>query len=118
MLHSPLSLSLLALSARSVSAAFADYTLNIVNARISPDGFARDASLVNGVFPGTVIFANKGDVIRNTVVNKLTNPTMRRSTTIVSRTRALYYCSTKNVFNSIGMACFNVQPPTKTDPRL
>lgn len=85
MLRSPLSLSLLALSAHSVSAAFVDYTLNIVNAQISPDGFIRSASLVNGQFPGTVLFANKGDVLRNTVVNQLTDPTMRRSTTIVSR---------------------------------
>ncbi|KAF8608186.1 laccase 16 [Ceratobasidium sp. AG-I] len=82
MLHSSLSLSLLALSARSASAAFVDTTLNIVNARISPDGFSRSASLVNGLFPGTVIFANKGDILRNTVVNQLTDPTMRRSTTI------------------------------------
>ncbi|CAE6492618.1 unnamed protein product [Rhizoctonia solani] len=76
------SLTLLALTTRCVSAAFVDYTLNIVNAQISPDGFSRKASLVNGQFPGTILFANKGDILRNTVVNQLTDPTMRRSTTI------------------------------------
>ncbi|QRW12867.1 Multicopper oxidase [Ceratobasidium sp. AG-Ba] len=80
--RSQLSLSLLAISTRLTTAAFVDYTLNIVNMQISPDGFSRGASLVNGVFPGTVLFANKGDVLRNTVVNQLTDPSMRRSTTI------------------------------------
>ncbi|QRV84241.1 Multicopper oxidase [Ceratobasidium sp. AG-Ba] len=80
--RSQLSLSLLAISTRLTTAAFVDYTLNIVNTQISPDGFTRSASLVNGVFPGTVLFANKGDVLRNTVVNQLTDPSMRRSTTI------------------------------------
>ncbi|QRW12868.1 Multicopper oxidase [Ceratobasidium sp. AG-Ba] len=65
---SALSLSLFALSARLAAAqTFADHTLNIVNAQISPDGFSRKASLVNGKFPGTTIIANKGDIIRNTV---------------------------------------------------
>ncbi|KAG9080208.1 hypothetical protein FRC06_006945, partial [Ceratobasidium sp. 370] len=77
-----LPLSLLAISAQLTAAAFVDYTLNIVNAQIAPDGFTRSASLVNGQFPGTVLFDNKGDVLRNTVVNKLTDPSMRRSTTI------------------------------------
>ncbi|CUA66974.1 laccase, multicopper oxidase, benzenediol:oxygen oxidorectuctase [Rhizoctonia solani] len=75
-------LALLALATRYVSGAFVDYTLNIVNSQISPDGFSRQASLVNGQFPGTVLFANKGDTLRNTVVNQLTDPSMRRSTTI------------------------------------
>jgi iron transport multicopper oxidase len=75
--------SLLAVSARLAAAAFVDTTFNIVNARISPDGFPRDAALVNGVFPGTVIYANKGDILRNTINNQLTNPNIRRSTSIV-----------------------------------
>ncbi|KAG8698417.1 hypothetical protein FRC09_007244, partial [Ceratobasidium sp. 395] len=79
-LDSPL--LLLAVSAQLASGAFVDTTLNIVNAQISPDGFTRTASLVNGQFPGTVLFANKGDILRNMVVNQLTDPTMRRSTTI------------------------------------
>ncbi|KAG9076158.1 hypothetical protein FS749_012095 [Ceratobasidium sp. UAMH 11750] len=82
MLCPALPLSLLAVSAQLAGAAFVDYTLNIVNAQIAPDGFSRKASLVNGQFPGTVLFANKGDVLRNTVVNQLTDPSMRRSTTI------------------------------------
>ncbi|KAG8736454.1 hypothetical protein FRC10_009310 [Ceratobasidium sp. 414] len=82
MIRSALPLSLFAASAQLTAAAFADYTLNIVNAQISPDGFTRTASLVNGEFPGPVLFANKGDILRNTVVNQLTDPTMRRSTSI------------------------------------
>ncbi|KAG8701183.1 hypothetical protein FRC08_004238 [Ceratobasidium sp. 394] len=82
MFRPALPLSLLAISAQLTAAAFVDYTLNIVNAQIAPDGFSRKASLVNGQFPGTVLFANKGDVLRNTVVNQLTDPSMRRSTTI------------------------------------
>ncbi|KAG8791728.1 hypothetical protein FRC12_008260 [Ceratobasidium sp. 428] len=82
MFHPAFSLPLLAISAQLGSAAFVDYTLNIVNTQVAPDGFSRKASLVNGKFPGTVLFANKGDVLRNTVVNQLTDPTMRRSTTI------------------------------------
>jgi iron transport multicopper oxidase len=76
--------SLLAVSAQLTAAAFVDTTFNIVNARISPDGFPRDTALVNGQFPGTVVYANKGDVLRNTVVTQLTNPAIRRSTSIVS----------------------------------
>ncbi|QRV98312.1 Multicopper oxidase [Ceratobasidium sp. AG-Ba] len=80
---SALSLSLFAVSARLAAAqTFADHTLNIVNARISPDGFSRTASLVNGKFPGTTIFANKGEIIRNTVINQLNDSSMRQSTTI------------------------------------
>ncbi|KAG8701182.1 hypothetical protein FRC08_004237 [Ceratobasidium sp. 394] len=82
MIRLALSLSLFSASAKLTAATFADYTLNIVNAQISPDGYTRTASLVNGQFPGTVLFAQKGDIIRNTVVNQLTDPTMRRSTSI------------------------------------
>ncbi|KAG9123104.1 hypothetical protein FRC07_000226 [Ceratobasidium sp. 392] len=82
MIHLTSPLLLFATSAQLAAAAFVDTTLNIVNAQISPDGFSRSASLVNGQFPGTVIFANKGDILRNTVVNQLTDPSMRRSTTI------------------------------------
>ncbi|CAE6411824.1 unnamed protein product [Rhizoctonia solani] len=93
------SLALLLFTTRYASGAFVDYTLNIVNTQISPDGFSRKASLVNGVFPGTVLFANKGDVLRNTVVNQLSDPSMRRSTTI----------------SSTGTVYSNKLPPMKMD---
>jgi iron transport multicopper oxidase len=71
----------------SLHAAFAadvSYQLNVVNAAVSPDGFSRQGVLINGIFPGTTITANKGDTLLLNVANQLTNPTMRRSTTIVS----------------------------------
>ncbi|KAF8521677.1 laccase [Gautieria morchelliformis] len=49
---------------------------------ISPDGFKRNAELVNGMFPGPVLTANKGDVIQVNVKNRLLDPTMDRSTSI------------------------------------
>jgi len=48
----------------------------------SADGFNRPGVVVNGVFPGTLIQANKDDILHVNVQNFLTNPTMRRSTTI------------------------------------
>ena len=52
------------LSATGTLAANVDYQFNIVNADVAPDGFSRAAVTVNGVYPGTPIFANKGDVLR------------------------------------------------------
>ncbi|KAF8479910.1 laccase 17 [Gautieria morchelliformis] len=49
---------------------------------ISPDGFKRSAELVNGMFPGPVLTANKGDLIQVNVKNRLLDPTMVRSTSI------------------------------------
>ncbi|QRV98313.1 Multicopper oxidase [Ceratobasidium sp. AG-Ba] len=80
--RSTLLLSLLAASARVANAADVSRTLNIMNMYAAPDGYNRSVSYVNGQFPGTVIFANKGDVIRNTVVNQLNDSTMRRSVSI------------------------------------
>lgn len=70
----------------SIPAAFAadvNYQFNVVNAAVAPDGFTRQGVLVNGIFPGTTITANKGDTLLLNVANQLTDPTMRRSTTIV-----------------------------------
>lgn len=50
---------------------------------ISPDGFTRSAEVVNGVFPGPLLTANKGDSIVVNVQNNLLDPSMRRSTSIV-----------------------------------
>nr|BAO09161.1 laccase4 [Agaricus brasiliensis] len=41
---------------------------------ISPDGFKRSASVINGGHPGPVITANKEDNIKINVVNQLTDP--------------------------------------------
>ncbi|KAG6857210.1 hypothetical protein H0H87_007629 [Tephrocybe sp. NHM501043] len=58
------------------------FTFNIVNAEVAPDGFTRDAVVVNGKFPGPVVAVNKGDSVKIETNNKLTNPHMRRSTSI------------------------------------
>ncbi|QRW22763.1 Multicopper oxidase [Rhizoctonia solani] len=59
-----------------------NYEFDVANGLIAPDGVTRNAILVNGRFPGPLISANKGDTIKVTVRNKLSDPTMRRSTTI------------------------------------
>ena len=50
---------------------------------IAPDGFPRSASVANGQFPAPLITATKGDVIMVAVNNELSDPTMKRSTSIV-----------------------------------
>ncbi|PIL31400.1 transporter [Ganoderma sinense ZZ0214-1] len=56
--------------------------LTISNAAISPDGFTRDAVVMNGVFPGPLITGNKGDNFQLNVIDNLTNHTMRKSTSV------------------------------------
>nr|DAA04522.1 TPA_exp: laccase 17 [Coprinopsis cinerea okayama7\ len=68
--------------ASTTFAAHVNYTFNIVNANLAPDGFTRPTVVVNGQFPGTLIQANKDDILHITVNNQLTNPLMRRSTAI------------------------------------
>ncbi|KAJ6603261.1 laccase 2 precursor [Mycena vulgaris] len=58
----------------------ADLTLS--NGDVSPDGFTRQAVLVNGQVPGPLITANKNEDFSLNVVNSLTNETMLRSSTI------------------------------------
>nr|AAR01249.1 laccase 8 [Coprinopsis cinerea]DAA04513.1 TPA_exp: laccase 8 [Coprinopsis cinerea okayama7\ len=57
-------------------------TLNIGNANLSPDGFERPSSVVNGVFPAPLIKANKGDHFSLNVVNDMTDDTQFRATSI------------------------------------
>ncbi|KAF7370186.1 Laccase 2 [Mycena sanguinolenta] len=61
---------------------FNDVTLEIINTDLAPDGFTRSTVSANGTFPGPIIRATKGDTLRVTVNNQLTDPTMRRSTTL------------------------------------
>ncbi|KAJ7123991.1 Cu-oxidase-domain-containing protein [Mycena crocata] len=62
---------------------FNDITLDIVNTPAAPDGFTRSIVSANGtVFPGPLIRATKGDTLRVTVNNQLSDPMMRRSMTI------------------------------------
>ncbi|RDB26212.1 Laccase-1 [Hypsizygus marmoreus] len=63
-------------------AATKSFTFNIVNAVVAPDGFSRDAVTVNGKFPGPVVAVNKFDRVQIRTNNRLTDPDMRRSTSI------------------------------------
>ncbi|CAE6471257.1 unnamed protein product [Rhizoctonia solani] len=72
----------LSLFASAVLARTVDYNLKISNGRIAPDGVERSATLVNGRYPGPLIFANKGDTLKVKVENNLTDPSMYRTTSI------------------------------------
>ncbi|KAF9445940.1 multicopper oxidase [Macrolepiota fuliginosa MF-IS2] len=54
-------------------------TLTVANQQVSPDGFSRAASLVNGVNPGPIIAVKKGDKLQVNVVNNLSDPNQLRS---------------------------------------
>ncbi|KAJ7053573.1 Cu-oxidase-domain-containing protein [Mycena amicta] len=71
-------------------------TLDIVNGPVAPDGFTRIGVLANGTFPGPPIVATKGQTLVVKVNNKLTDSTMRRSTTI--NFDGLFFDS-DNIFN-------------------
>lgn len=47
----------------------------------------RSAVVTNGIHPGPLITATKGDQFKLNVINNLTDPTMLRGTSIVSPTR-------------------------------
>ncbi|KAL9710804.1 hypothetical protein Ac2012v2_006341 [Leucoagaricus gongylophorus] len=72
-------LSLVTLAAASLGPTA---TLYVANTDISPDGQTRAASLINGIHPGPVIMAKKGDQLRLNVVNKLSDPHQTRGTSI------------------------------------
>ncbi|KAF7352035.1 hypothetical protein MVEN_01165900 [Mycena venus] len=55
--------------------------LPVTNAIVAPDGFSRSAIQI-GTFPGAHITAMKGDTLHINVTNTLSDPTMRRSTSI------------------------------------
>ncbi|KAJ7713598.1 putative laccase 6 precursor [Mycena metata] len=55
--------------------------LPVTNAIVAPDGFSRSA-IQAGTFPGAHIVAMKGDTLHINVTNTLSDPTMRRSTSI------------------------------------
>lgn len=59
------------------------YDFALADGEIAPDGFTRDAQLVNGLFPGTLITASKGDSVVVNVHNNLLDASMCRSTSIV-----------------------------------
>ncbi|KAI0714960.1 laccase [Earliella scabrosa] len=56
--------------------------LVIANAAISPDGFTRDAIVVNDVYPSPLITGKKGDRFQLNVIDQMTNHTMLKTTSI------------------------------------
>lgn len=82
--------SLFALVSLSVTSPLLASAANVVQdwtlatAEFAPDGFTRTAALVNGVYPGPLLKANKGDTVTVNVHNKLNDPGIRKSTSIVS----------------------------------
>ncbi|KAF8583912.1 multicopper oxidase [Ramaria rubella] len=58
------------------------YQLPIVNAPTNSDGFERMAVLANGTMPGPTLKFSAGDHVQINVTSFLTDPTMRRSTSI------------------------------------
>jgi FtsP/CotA-like multicopper oxidase with cupredoxin domain len=68
---------------------FKDYEMVIDNSAVGPDGFWRSSTVAGlpgqpGTFPGPAITATRGENLRIKVRNELVDPTMRRSTAIVS----------------------------------
>ncbi|KAJ6586497.1 laccase2 [Mycena vulgaris] len=82
MLANSLRLAALTLVVPSVFAAQKIFNLDIVNAQLAPDGFMRSTVVPNGTFPGPTFFLTKGDSVVIHLHNKLTDPGMRRSTSI------------------------------------
>ncbi|KAF8583894.1 multicopper oxidase [Ramaria rubella] len=79
------SLSKLLLGLCAVGTAFGAtvlYQLPIVNAPMNADGFERIGVLANSTFPGPLLKFTKGDRAQINVTSLLTNPTMRRSTSV------------------------------------
>ncbi|KAF9256552.1 Cu-oxidase-domain-containing protein [Marasmius fiardii PR-910] len=70
------------LPATLVSAATVSTTLTVSNRNLAPDGFTRSTVVANGQYPAPPILVNKGDRLQITVNNRLTDPTMRRSTSL------------------------------------
>ncbi|KAF7790127.1 hypothetical protein EIP86_001079 [Pleurotus ostreatoroseus] len=71
------------LLAGAASAAIGPITdLRITDGLVNADGFPRQAVLVDGQHPGPLIKGSKGDFFSINVVNRLTNSTMRKSTSI------------------------------------
>ncbi|RXW13760.1 hypothetical protein EST38_g12094 [Candolleomyces aberdarensis] len=56
--------------------------MTISNVQIAPDGSPRAAAVVNGIHPGPLIVAQKGDNFDVVVTNNLTDPSMTLDTSI------------------------------------
>ncbi|KAF8351839.1 Cu-oxidase-domain-containing protein [Amanita rubescens] len=66
----------------SAEAALRQYTLELTNDVVAPDGFPRSAITVNHQLPGSIITANKNDQLQIEVVNNLNDSTMTQGTSV------------------------------------
>ncbi|KIJ45892.1 multicopper oxidase [Sphaerobolus stellatus SS14] len=73
-------------SAACTNAATVNYNWTIAAHNIALDGFTRSAALINNVYPGLLLKANKGVSVNIHVDNQLNDPSMRKSTSIVRET--------------------------------
>lgn len=74
--------SLLLTAAALVQSKTVEYTFDLAHGPVAPDGFKRSAVTINGITPGPVLKANKGDDFMVYVNNGLSDHSMRLSTTI------------------------------------
>ncbi|KAK1231182.1 laccase, multicopper oxidase, benzenediol:oxygen oxidorectuctase [Marasmius sp. AFHP31] len=74
--------SLLSLSVLPGVLGVVNIDLTVQNKVVSPDGFPRSAIVAGDTFPGQLITVNKGDAVDIALHNRLTDTTMRRSTSI------------------------------------
>ncbi|KAL0569009.1 laccase, multicopper oxidase, benzenediol:oxygen oxidorectuctase [Marasmius crinis-equi] len=70
------------LAVPSVFSAVVNIDLTVQNKVVSPDGFERSAIVAGETFPGQLISVSKGDSVDIALHNRLTDTTMRRSTSI------------------------------------
>nr|QPA20095.1 laccase 12 [Amylostereum areolatum] len=75
-------LGTLAFLAYTSSVLAKDFVIDLVNVNLAPDGFNRSTVVANGTYPGPLLSLNKGDLINVQLNNRLTDGTMRRSTTL------------------------------------
>ncbi|KAG7448641.1 Cu-oxidase-domain-containing protein [Guyanagaster necrorhizus] len=59
-----------------------EFTIDLVNNALAPDGFLRSTIVANGTYPGPPILVNKNDILSITLHNDLVDPSMRLSTSL------------------------------------
>ncbi|KAJ7598428.1 laccase [Mycena floridula] len=82
MFYPLLSLAIAGFTTQVAAAIGPSADLVIANRHIAPDGFSRSAVLAGGTFPGPLITARKGQTFNLNVINKLTDVSMLKSTSI------------------------------------
>ncbi|PBK59777.1 Cu-oxidase-domain-containing protein [Armillaria solidipes] len=59
-----------------------EFTIDLVNNALAPDGHLRSTIVANGTYPGPPILVNKNDLLSITLHNDLVDPSMRLSTSL------------------------------------